>query len=54
MFKLTIDVEWGMLDIFGEEEKGRTSPDATCTFRCQGGDPKTADIICQAFVLVHN
>jgi len=47
MMKLTIDVEWGMLDIFDEEAKAQASDFSNCWFRCQGGDPKTAGSLCE-------
>ena len=43
---LVIDVQWGMLDIFDEEQKALESDDSSCVFTCQGGDPKTAGQRC--------
>ena len=46
ILKLKVDVEWGILDIFNEEANALAATDSSCYFRCQGGDPKTANQLC--------
>ncbi len=46
MMTLTIDVEWGVLDVFQEELFAAVADDAACYYTCQGGDPETKDKLC--------